>query len=47
MLTNGAVVTLSFPNKFAADTKGSLFISFDGVLNDKLVGFYRSKYVLV
>ncbi|ELU07211.1 hypothetical protein CAPTEDRAFT_150577 [Capitella teleta] len=36
-------VTLTFPNELQVGT-GSLSLTFTGVLNDKMKGFYRSKY---
>lgn len=37
-------VTLKFPNALPASTEGILNVSFSGNLNDKMKGFYRSKY---
>lgn len=37
-------VTLTFPNTLSAGIKGVLDMSFSGNLNDKMKGFYRSKY---
>lgn len=37
-------VTLKFPNVFPAGSEGVLNVSFSGNLNDKMKGFYRSKY---
>lgn len=36
--------TLKFPNVLAAESDGVLYLEFAGNLNDKLKGFYRSKY---
>lgn len=37
-------VTLKFPNALPAGSEGVLNVSFSGNLNDKMKGFYRSKY---
>lgn len=37
-------VTIKFPTKLSAGTEGTLSMSFSGNLNDKMKGFYRSKY---
>ncbi|CAG8584761.1 4647_t:CDS:10 [Funneliformis caledonium] len=37
-------VTLTFPQEFPSGTTVSLYIEFTGILNDKMVGFYRSSY---
>lgn len=38
------MVTLKFPNALTAGSEGILDVSFSGNLNDKMKGFYRSKY---
>lgn len=37
-------MTLQFPNILKAGTDGILDVEFSGTLNDKMKGFYRSKY---
>lgn len=37
-------VTLRFPKSLPAGSDGVLDVSFSGCLNDKMKGFYRSKY---
>lgn len=37
-------VTLKFPSTLSVGV-GKLFLEFTGVLNDKMKGFYRSKYM--
>lgn len=37
-------VVLKFPKILAVGSKGALNMSFSGCLNDKMKGFYRSKY---
>lgn len=37
-------VTVKFPNSLPAGSEGVLNMSFSGCLNDKMKGFYRSKY---
>lgn len=37
-------VTIKFPTAFTAGSEGTLSMSFSGNLNDKMKGFYRSKY---
>lgn len=37
-------VTLKFSNVLSAGSEGVLNVSFSGNLNDKMKGFYRSKY---
>lgn len=37
-------VTLKFPEQLPAGSEGVLKMSFSGCLNDKMKGFYRSKY---
>lgn len=37
-------VTLKFPHSFPSGSVGVLDVSFSGCLNDKMKGFYRSKY---
>ncbi|CAI2169026.1 4397_t:CDS:10 [Funneliformis geosporum] len=36
--------TLTFPQEFSSGASASLYIEFTGILNDKMVGFYRSSY---
>ncbi|CAG8520004.1 9044_t:CDS:10 [Paraglomus brasilianum] len=38
-------VTLTFPQELAKNTKGVLKLQFNGTLNDKMCGFYRSVFV--
>ncbi|BFZ61020.1 hypothetical protein YB2330_002078 [Saitoella coloradoensis] len=40
------VATLKFPDKLSQGAQADLRIEFQGVLNDKMSGFYRSKYEL-
>ncbi|CAG8554273.1 15559_t:CDS:10 [Funneliformis caledonium] len=37
-------VSLTFPHEFSSGTAASLHIEYTGILNDKLVGFYRSSF---
>lgn len=37
-------VTLKFAKSLPASTNGTLDVTFSGCLNDKMKGFYRSKY---
>ncbi|RIA85787.1 aminopeptidase [Glomus cerebriforme] len=37
-------VTLTFPQELAAKTTATLHIEYTGILNDKMLGFYRSSY---
>ncbi|CAI2171506.1 16013_t:CDS:10 [Funneliformis geosporum] len=37
-------VSLTFPHEFSSGTTASLHIEYTGILNDKMVGFYRSSY---
>ncbi|CAI2178500.1 20254_t:CDS:10 [Funneliformis geosporum] len=37
-------VTLTFPQELSSGTTAVLHIEFTGILNDKMVGFYRSSY---
>lgn len=38
------VLTLTFADTLAAGTEANLYLSFTGILNDKMAGFYRSGY---
>jgi len=38
-------VTLTFPQELAKNNKGMLKLQFNGTLNDKMCGFYRSVFV--
>ncbi|CAI2170148.1 17754_t:CDS:10 [Funneliformis geosporum] len=42
--TQKETVTLTFPQEFSSGTTASLHIEYNGILNDKMVGFYRSSY---
>ncbi|CAG8468881.1 16603_t:CDS:10 [Funneliformis caledonium] len=42
--TQKETVTLTFPQEFSSRATASLYIEFTGILNDKMVGFYRSSY---
>ncbi|CAG8534031.1 1215_t:CDS:10 [Funneliformis caledonium] len=42
--TQKETATLTFPQEFSSGTTASLHIEYTGILNDKMVGFYRSSY---
>lgn len=37
-------VTLTFPQEISAKTTATLHIEYTGILDDKMLGFYRSSY---
>ncbi|RHZ45063.1 hypothetical protein Glove_692g11 [Diversispora epigaea] len=39
-----STVKLTFPEEYPAGCKVKLYLEFTGILNDKMVGFYRSSY---
>eukprot|EP01133_Synstelium_polycarpum_P017368 gene17368-20721_t len=44
--TTDEVAVLTFDSELTAGTKATIHIEYDGILNDKLKGFYRSKYTV-
>ena len=38
------IITILFPKKLPVGKSGFLYMEFQGIINDKLKGLYRSKY---